>query len=107
MKSSVRFIMWITLIAVCAVLAAANEEKPAGGDYGQPRLLIAAPENSRFSHLAWPKVCQTKDGTLVVAFVAARAHTLDGCPAVSVSTDGGTSFTRPHIFKEFDSSQDL
>ena len=98
--------MSIALIAVCTMLAATDEGKPVGGDYGQPRLLIAAPENPRFSHLAWPKVCQTKDGTLVVAFVAARAHTLDGCPAVSVSTDGGTSFTRPHILKEFDSSQD-
>lgn len=98
--------MSITVIAVCAMLVAANEASPVGGDYGQPRLLIAAPENPRFSHLAWPKICQTEDGSLVVAFVAARAHTLDGCPAVSVSTDGGRSFTRPHILKEFDSSQD-
>jgi len=87
------------------MLVAANEASPVGGDYEQPRLLIAAPENPRFSHLAWPKVCQTEDGSLVVAFVAARAHTRDGCPAVSVSSDGGRSFTRPHVLKEFDSSQ--
>lgn len=98
--------MLITVIAVCTILVAADEASPIGGDYGQPRLLIAAPENPRFSHLAWPKVCQTEDGSLVVAFVAARAHTRDGCPAVSVSRDGGKSFTRPHILKEFDSSQD-
>ena len=96
----------ITVIAVCAMLVAADETSPVGGDYGQPRLLIAAPENPRFAHLAWPKSCRTKDGTLVVAYIAGRAHTRDGCPAVSVSNDGGKSFTRPHILKEFDSSQD-
>lgn len=98
--------MSITLIAVCTMFVAGDDASPIGGDYGQPQLLIAAPENPRFSHLAWPKVCQAKDGSLVVAFVAARAHTQDGCPAVSVSSDGGRSFTRPHILKEFDSSQE-
>ena len=85
--------------------AVANQASPQGKDYGQPRRLIAAPENPRFAHLAWPKVCRTKDGTLVVAYVAARAHTRGGCPAVSISADGGRSFTRPHVLTEFDSSQ--
>jgi len=97
--------MPMTAIAICTMLVAADGASPVGGDYGQPRLLIRAPENPRFAHLAWPKVCRIKDGTLVVAYIAARAHTRDGCPAVSVSTDGGESFTRPHVLKELDSSQ--
>ena len=98
--------MSIPLLAVCTLLAATDKDCPIGGDYGQPRLLIAAPENPRLAHLAWPKICRAKDGTLVVAYVAARAHTRDGCPAVSVSTDGGKSFTPPQVLREFDSSQD-
>ena len=97
--------MPITAIAICTMLVAADGASPLGGDYGQPRLLITAPENPRFAHLAWPKVCRVKDGTLVVGYIAARTHTRDGCPAVSVSTDGGESFTRPHVLKQFDSSQ--
>lgn len=75
---------------------------PQGGIYGSPRLLIPAPADERYAHLAWPKITRTPQGTLVVACSAARAHTVDGCPAVSVSRDGGETFSEPHILKQFD-----
>ena len=75
---------------------------PKGGDYGTPRVIVPAPADDRYAHLAWPKVTRTPKGTLVVAYSAARAHTFDGCPAVSVSRDGGATFSRPYILKQFD-----
>jgi hypothetical protein len=91
---------------VCTVLPLLSMDVPPvplAGDFGEPRVIIAAPENPRFAHLSWPKVARTKDGTLVVAYVAGRFHGTHGagCPAVSVSTDGGKTFTPPKILKEY------
>ena len=69
-------------------------------------MIVPAPEDTRFAHLAWPKVVKAKDGTLVVAYVAARAHTVAGCPAVSRSADGGRTFTPPHVLQEFSDKAD-
>ncbi len=77
---------------------------PKGGDYGTPRVIVPAPADARTAHLAWPKITRTPAGTLVVAYSAAREHTVDGCPAVSVSRDEGKTFSRPHILQHFDRS---
>jgi len=86
----------------CAAVAAAGDSGPIGGDYGQPRVVVPAPANPRYAHLGWPKIVCARDGTLVLAYSAARAHTRDGCPAVSISTDRGATFTKPHVLAHFD-----
>ena len=69
------------------------------------RVIVPAPKDARHQHLSWPKLVKTSDGTLVVAYIAGRKHVNgDGCPAVSVSKDGGNTFSEPKILKNFDSS---
>ncbi len=101
-------------ILICSLLALplANVSvggEPQGVDYGQPRLLVEAPKDLRFAHLAWPKIVKAPDGTLVMAYSAGRFHGSggEGCPAVSISTDGGKSFSAPKILQEFDQSMKL
>jgi len=78
---------------------------PMAGEFGQPRVIIPAPKDPRYQHLAWPKLVAAEDGTLVAAYIAARKHVNgDGCPAVSVSRDGGATFSPPRILRHFDSS---
>ncbi len=77
----------------------------SGGDYGQPRVIVPAPKEARYQHLSWPKVIKAEDGSLVVAYIAGRKHVNgDGCPAVSISRDGGNTFSPPKVLMEFDSS---
>ncbi len=80
--------------------------EPLGGDYGQPRIIVPAPENPRYAHLSWPKIVKANDGTLVVAYIAGRKHANgDGCPAVSISRDGGKTFTPPQVLMTFDKTK--
>jgi hypothetical protein len=78
--------------------------EPQGGQFGSPRVVVPAPEDPRYAHLAWPKLVKTRDGTLVAAYSAGRFHGNggEGCPAVSVSRDKGRTFTRPKILRRFD-----
>lgn len=73
------------------------------GDFGEPRVIVPAPEDERFAHLSWPKVVKTADGRLVVAYVAGRFHGThgEGCPAVSISNDNGQTFSQPNILKQY------
>lgn len=87
-----------------------NSARPAAvaeapGKIGEPRIVIPAPENERFAHLSWPKIVTALDGTLVTAYIAGRKHVNgDGCPAISVSTDQGKTFSEPKILREFDTT---
>jgi hypothetical protein len=65
------------------------------------RVAVAAPENPRFAHLAWPKAVRTADGTIVLGYLAGTHHGDESCPAVSISTDGGKTFTAPNVLREF------
>ncbi len=65
------------------------------------RVAVAPPDNPRFAHLAWPKAVRTGDGTIVLGYQAGTHHGDESCPAISISTDGGKTFTPPHILKEF------
>lgn len=87
---------------------AAPPALPLAGDYGEPRVIVSAPEDAAIAHLSWPKVIRTKDGTLVTAYVAGRFHGTHGggCPAVSVSTDGGKTFTAPQVLKHYGPGKD-
>jgi hypothetical protein len=73
------------------------------GNYGMPSKLVPAPADARFAHLSWPKIVRATDGTLVLAYIAGRFHGPDGegCPAVSISTDGGATFSAPIILREY------
>ncbi len=89
--------------ALCALAITAPPPVSLAGDYGEPRVIVPAPSDPAVAHLSWPKVVRTADGTLVVAYVAGRFHGTHGggCPAVSVSTDGGKTFTPPHVLKRY------
>lgn len=65
------------------------------------RIAVAPPANPRFEHLAWPKAVRTADGTIVLGFLAGTHHGSESCPAVSLSTDGGRTFSAPNVLKEF------
>jgi hypothetical protein len=65
------------------------------------RIAIAPPSNPRFEHLAWPKAVRTRDGTIVVGFQAGTHHGNESCPAVSISTDAGKTFSAPNVLREF------
>jgi BNR repeat protein len=96
--------MFLTIsLTISALLQAAPEASPIGGDYGEPHMIVAAPENPRYAHLSWPKVTRCNDGTLVLAYSAGRYHGEggEGCPAVSLSTDRGQTFTKPQVLMEF------
>ena len=72
-------------------------------DAATARVIVPAPGDARFAHLAWPKIVKADDGALVVAYDAGRAHANgEGCPAVSISGDGGKTFTLPRILMKFD-----
>ncbi len=70
------------------------------------RVAVAPPENPRFEHLAWPKAVRTTDGTIVLGCLAGTHHGDESCPAVSLSTDGGKTFTTPQVLREFDPGKD-
>jgi len=68
------------------------------------REVVPAPDGARHAHLGWPKIMRLADGTLVLGCLAGRQHTVDGCAAVSLSRDGGSSFSPPRMLAEFDRS---
>jgi len=91
-------------------MAAAADPLPAWSarqtDGGAVRVAISAPKDPRFAHLAWPKVVRAPDGTIVVACLAGEYHGGTGCPAVSLSTDGGKTFSAPNVLREFGPGKD-
>lgn len=99
--------IWTTMttlrLAFCGILTMAGAgEGPAGGDYGEPRLLVPAPDDPSMAHLSWPKIVATADGVLVLAYSAGKGHNIGGSgPAVSRSTDGGASFSPPRLLRRF------
>jgi hypothetical protein len=100
--------IWILfLLILLGALVQVNAAEPIGGDFGdEPRIVVEAPKDTRFAHLAWPKIVKTGDGTLVLAYSAGRYHGNggEGCPAVSISKDKGMTWSPPKILREFDQS---
>ena len=81
----------------CALAIPATDLLPVGGGYGEPCLLLRAPDHPALAHLAWPKIVAARDGTLVLACSAGKGHNMGGSGAVvSRSTDGGATFGPPH-----------
>ncbi len=88
--------LWSTAVAEPLPAWAA---RATGG--GAVRMAVPPPENPRFAHLAWPKAVRTADGTIVLGYLAGTHHGDASCPAVSISTDGGKSFSPPNVLREF------
>lgn len=70
------------------------------------RIAVEPPSNPRFAHLAWPKAVRTADGTIVLGYLAGTHHGNESCPAVSISTDGGKTFSAPQVLREFGPGQE-
>jgi hypothetical protein len=70
------------------------------------RIAVSAPEDPRYHHLGWPKAVRTAEGTIVLGFLMGRKHVGENCPAVSVSTDGGMTFSVPKRLREFGKDKD-
>lgn len=100
----------VTAFLIVAALAPASEPSPpwAGkapnGD--TVRIAVAPPANQRFEHLAWPKAVRTAKGTIVLGFLAGTHHGNESCPAVSISTDSGKTFSPPNVLREFGPGKD-
>lgn len=90
-------------MAATASASAAEPVVSLAGDYGEPRVIIPASADPGLAHHSWPKVVRAKDGTLVVAFIAGRFHGNhgEGSPAVAHSTNGGKTFSAPHVLKRY------
>jgi hypothetical protein len=80
---------------------AENPSWAARAPDGVVRIAVPPPSNPRFEHLAWPKAVRTSDGTIVLGYQAGTHHGDQSCPAVSISTDGGATFSPPQILREF------
>ncbi len=92
----------LTVALGWALAVAGADPVPIGGDYGEPRLLVAAPDDPATQHLSWPKIVATGDGALVLAYSAGIGHNIGGSgPAVSRSTDGGATFSPPNLLAYF------
>lgn len=99
------FPLW--LISGYFLLSVSLAAEPHAVDLGdQPQVVVPAPDNPRYAHLAWPKIVKANDGTLVLAYRAGRYHGSggEGCPAVSISKDQGKTFSSPKILRDFDRS---
>lgn len=70
-------------------------------DGAKPRIAVAPRDNPNYVHLAWPKAVRTADGTIVLGYQAGVRHGDGSSPAISISTDGGKTFTPPKILKQF------
>lgn len=97
----------LALLLLPLLASAATPPWAGRAPNGDPvRVAVPPPDNPRFQHLAWPKAVRTADGTLVLGYQAGTHHGDESCPAVSLSTDGGKTFTPPHILKEFGPGQE-
>ena len=91
-------------LALGAVSLRAEAPPPWAGSApggGVVRIAVAPLNADRFAHLAWPKAVRTADGTIVLGYQIGTHHGDGSCPAVSVSTDDGKTFSKPQVLREF------
>lgn len=101
-------VLFVAALLVTPIITAAElpswAAKAPNGD--TVRIAVPPPLNKRFEHLAWPKAVRTADGTLVLGFLAGTHHGNESCPAVSISSDGGRTFSEPQVLREFGPGKD-
>lgn len=101
-SSQFLFTVAATMLISLGLLDERVVAEPGAGEWGKPRLLVAAPADAVWKHLSWPKMVRTAEGTLILAYSAGAGHNVGGSgPAVSLSTDGGRSFTPPRLLRRF------
>lgn len=102
MKTTPLLLLLGLLLAVPALSADTAPAWAGRTPDGTPaRIAVPASDNPRFAHLAWPKAVRTADGTIVLGYQIGTHHGDGSCPAVSLSTDGGKTFSAPNILREF------
>jgi hypothetical protein len=112
MKPTLTILATLLLAPIAAFAQEATSSPPllewAGrAPDGTPaRIVVPAPENPRFHHLGWPKAVRTADGTIILGYLMGRKHPGENCPAVSLSTDGGKTFSSPTMLREFGKGRD-
>ncbi|MFW5923163.1 MAG: sialidase family protein, partial [Planctomycetota bacterium] len=75
---------------------------PVAGDWGEPEVILTAPQGWEYNHLSWPKVTRTPHSNVVLACSAGVGHLMGGSGlTVSVSRDGGRSFSSPEMLRSF------
>jgi hypothetical protein len=100
-------VLCLLLTSVLSSFAAELPDWAGRATNGDPvRIVVASPENPRFHHVAWPKAVRAADGTIVLGYLAGKKHPGENCPAVSLSTDDGKTFSAPNILREFGEGQD-
>lgn len=103
MKNVYPCLLLLGLLAAPAAFSASQTPAWAGvaPDNAPVRIAVAPTDNPRFQHLAWPKAVRTANGTIVLGYQIGTHHGDESCPAVSISTDNGKTFTPPNILREF------
>jgi hypothetical protein len=106
-RNTLRVAVVLAAAAGCArgadlVWTGAGHAATGGVTADAPRVLVSAPEDLPFKHLSWPKLARTPQGTLVLAYSAGIGHNIGASGlAVSVSADGGKTFSPPNVLKRF------
>ncbi len=103
MKNIYPCLLLLGLLAAPAAFCATPNPAWAGvgPDNAPVRIAVAPLDNPRFQHLAWPKAVRTANGTIVLGYQIGTHHGDGSCPAVSISTDDGKTFTPPNVLREF------
>ena len=90
------------LVLASALSAAPLPAWAAKNPAGQPvRIAVSSLGDPKSAHLSWPKVVRTRQGTVVLAYSAGIGHNIGASGlAVSLSKDGGRSFSAPkHLIR--------
>jgi hypothetical protein len=99
-RACYRLLLPLALVLAVGVSRGGPEVHPLLID--EHRVLVTAPTEMAFKHLSWPKIACTAKGTLVLAYSAGIGHNIGASGlAVSVSSDGGKSFSPPSMLKIF------
>ena len=101
MKTTVPSLLLVLGASITALRAAPPPWAGTVPEGAPPRIAVAPTDNPRFVHLAWPKAVRTPKGTLVLGYQIGTHHGDGSCPAVSISTDDGGTFSAPNILREF------
>lgn len=109
--NTIRTVLMIAaLLCVFGSLAVVSgEESPLISD---PKVIVSAPNDKDIQHLSWPKIVCADNSNLVVAYSAGVGHNKGASGlAVSLSKDGGQTFSSPELLcyfpKDDDRYQDL
>lgn len=92
-------LLFVAPLAAAEPLPAWAARNPTGQAV---RIAVPPPPDSGLAHLSWPKVLRTPAGSVILAYSAGQGHnTGSSAAALSRSTDGGRTFSPPHVLMRF------